>query len=216
MKSALLISTAIIGTTSGFAPTQITTRTPTSLSFFGTTTKSKSVKSSPLADEAVDLYTARYDNIPTRKFFFDTWGMPPVYRERNENASSESIFKRKNDSLVATFNTIASLYGEEEALKMVKIQPGILAFNKDNFGPSLTAFGENFGIEEAKEMVIRNPGLLSVKPANAETADDLTMQLSYVVEVTRPIGNFGPAAIIGLLSVPAIESATGLTISPFN
>ena len=34
----------------------------------------KSVKSSPLADEAVDLYTARYNNTPTRKFFVGLMG----------------------------------------------------------------------------------------------------------------------------------------------
>jgi hypothetical protein len=60
-------------------------------------------------------------------------------------------------------------------------------------------------------MVVRNPGLLSVKPANAESADDLTMQLSYVVDFTRPIGALGPFLILGLVSVPAIESVTGVT-----
>jgi hypothetical protein len=113
--------------------------------------------------------------------------------------------------LVSTFDVIASLYGDEEALMMVKIQPGVLAFNKDNFRPSLEAFSTKFGADEAREMVIRNPGLLSVKPANAEAADDLTMQLSYVVDSTRPIGALGPFVILGLLSVPAIESAMGVS-----
>jgi hypothetical protein len=123
--------------------------------------------------------------------------------------NKEMLFSVKDDKLRATFNAIAKLYGEDNALKMVKIQPGVLAFNKDNFAGSLSAFGEKFGLEEAKEMVIRNPGLLSVKPANAATADDMTMQLSYVVDVTRPIGIAGPVGILGLLSVPAIEGALG-------
>ena len=112
--------------------------------------------------------------------------------------------------LTAGFNTIADLYGPEEALTMVRIQPGALAFSRENFGPCLDAFGEKFGLEESKAMVLRNPGLLSVKPASAATADDLTVQLSYVVAVTRPIGNFGPLFIVSLLSVPAIESALGI------
>ena len=93
---------------------------------------------------------------------------------------------------------------------MVKIQPGVLAFNKDNFGPCLDIFGEKFGLEESKAMILRNPGLLSTKPSYAETADDLTMQLSYAVGFTRPIGNFGPFILIALVSVPAIESALGV------
>lgn len=209
MKSttALILSTAI-GSTTGFAPVQTTPRTPTSLAFFGTAKKS-APKSSPLADEAVELYTAKYSGGARQKLFFESWGMPESYQAPED--TSASIFDRKNAELTSTFNTIASLYGEDEALKMVKIQPGILAFNEDNFKPSLEAFGENFGYEESKEMIIRNPGLLSVKPANAAVADDLTMQLSYVVDFTRPIGAAGPIFVVFLLTIPAIESATGVS-----
>ena len=77
--------------------------------------------------------------------------MPPEY-EKPSNAK-EGIFARDNSALVSTFNTIASLYGDEEALNMVKITPGVLAFNKDNFAPCLAFFAEKFGAEEAKEMV---------------------------------------------------------------
>ena len=135
-------------------------------------------------------------------------GMPESYKAPENN---EKIFSVQENKLRSTFNTIAELYGEENALKMVKIQPGVLAFNSDNFAGSLDAFGEKFGIDEAKEMVIRNPGLLSVKPANAADADDLTMQLSYVVDFTRPIGVAGPVGLLGLLSVPGIEGALGMS-----
>ncbi|KAL7543269.1 hypothetical protein ACHAXR_012600 [Thalassiosira sp. AJA248-18] len=208
MKTTALILSTVIGTSIGFAPTQTSTRTSTSLAFFGGAKKS-AVKSSPLAEEAIALYNTKYSGGGTRqKFFFESWGMPDSYEKPED---SGAIFERKADELKNAFNTLSSLYGEEESLKMVKIQPGILAFNKDNFGPSLDAFGENFGYEESKEMIIRNPGLLAVKPANAATADDLTMQLSYVVEFTRPIGALGPIIIVALLSVPAIEAATGVS-----
>ena len=124
--------------------------------------------------------------------------------------SKKSIFSRKNEEITATFNAIASIYGDEAALNMVKIQPSVLAFEKENFQPSLDAFGENFGYEESKEMVARNPGLLGSKPIDAASADSLTMQLSYVVQFTRPIGAAGPVLIIGLLCVPALESALGV------
>ncbi|KAL3783951.1 hypothetical protein ACHAW5_010465 [Stephanodiscus triporus] len=220
MKAATtLLLSAALGTTMGFAPATQTSpptlNTPasssTSLAFFGTAGKKSPVKkSSPLVDEAVEIYTSKFNGSAGRgKFFWESWGMPSSYQAPED--SSKLIFARKEADLVSTFNVIASLYGEDAALMMVKIQPGVLAFNKDNFRPSLEAFSTKFGAEEAREMVIRNPGLLSVKPANAEAADDLTMQLSYVVKVTRPIGALGPFVILGLLSVPAIESATGLS-----
>lgn len=185
------------------------------MAFFGGggAKKSPATKSSPLANEAVDIYNSKYNNIQPSQFFFDSWGMPPEYQKPSN--AKEGIFARDNSALVSTFNTIASLYGDEEALNMVKITPGVLAFNKDNFAPCLAFFAEKFGAEEAKEMVIRNPGLLSVSPENAEAVDDATMQLSYVVKYTRPIGNLGPFTLIALLSVPAIEAVTGLSLRPF-
>lgn len=212
MKSSIIILSTVIGTTFGFAPVHTTTNRPsTSLSFFGGAKKSPATKSSPLADEAVEIYTNKYlSNGGTRqKFFFESWGMPASFK--SDEDKSASIFSRKVEELTATFNTLSSLYGDDDALKMVKIQPGILAFNKNDFGPSLEAFGEKFGVEESKAMIIRNPGLLSTKRLGAEAADDLTMQLSYVVEFTRPIGAAGPIVLVALLSIPALESATGVS-----
>ncbi|KAL3817764.1 hypothetical protein ACHAXA_002408 [Cyclostephanos tholiformis] len=222
MKAATVILSTTVGATMGFAPAT-TTRTSspmrstptssTSLAFFGTSAGKKkssiNKKSSPLAGEAVMIYTSKFSQTARGKFFWESWGMPESYQKPED--TSKSIFARKEADLVSAFDAIAYLYGDEEALKMVKIQPGVLAFNKDNFAPSLEAFGAKFGADEAREMVIRNPGLLSVKPKNAKAADDLTMQLSYVVDFTRPIGNFGPLFILGLVSVPAIESLTGVT-----
>lgn len=209
---AVLLAAACTGsTTFGFAPAQQQPRasSSTSLNFFGGQKKAASAaKTSPLAEEAVQTYLSKYpSDQKTVSFFFESWGMPESYQAPK---SSESIFSRKNEELASTFNTIASIYGDEAALKMVKIQPSVLAFEKSNFQPSLDAFGETFGYEESKEMVIRNPGLLGSSPASAAGADDLTMQLSYVVAFTRPIGALGPATIIGLLCVPALESALGV------
>lgn len=213
MMSTTIILSTLICHTIGFATVQTTTIRPsTSLFFFGNAAKKTSaVKSSPFAEEAVEIYTNKYPTSGNtrQKFFFESWGMPGAYQAPVD--SSESIFTRQVNELTATFNTIASIYGDEEALKMVKIQPNVLAFNKDNIGPSLDAFGEKFGYDESKEMIIRNPGLLGTRPAAAAEADDLTMQMSYVVDITRPIGAFGPLFLIALLSVPAIESAAGVS-----
>lgn len=206
--TTILLASAI-GSTFGFAPTAPSSqRTSTSLAFFGGQKKAAASKGSPLADEALETYLRKYpSDKETASFFFESWGMPESYQAPK---SKESIFSRKDEEIKATFNTIASIYGDEEALKMVKIQPSVLAFEKANFQPSLDAFGETFGYEESKEMIIRNPGLLGTKPANAASADNLTMQLSYVVQFTRPIGNVGPVVLISLLCVPALESALGV------
>lgn len=208
MKTSILLLSTAIGSVAAFAPAQSTSRASTSLAFFGGAKKA-AVKSSPLTEEAIEIYTTKYTGEARGKYFFESWGMPESFTNRPNN--DVNIFERKQDELKSVFNTIASLYGEEEALEMVKIQPGVLAFNKDNMAPSLAAFGENFGEEEAKAMVLRNPGLLSVKPDSAESADGLTMQLSYVVDITRPIGALGPAFIIALLCIPALEGATGVS-----
>ena len=223
MKAETLILSAAVGATMGFAPATTTSASSsmrstqtssTSLAFFGSSAgkkKSPMKKSSPLAGEAVMIYASKFskDKNARGKFFWESWGMPGSYQKPED--TSGSIFARTEPDLISAFDEIASLYGDEEALKMVKIQPGVLAFNKENFGPSLAAFGAKFGADEAREMVIRNPGLLSVKPINAEAADDLTMKLSYVVDFTRPIGALGPIATIGLLSGPVIEGLTGVT-----
>lgn len=213
MKPVQIIVSILLGGTAGFVPVETSTRQPTSLAFFGSGSK-KSItknKSYPQTAEAVAIYTDKYmsQGGPQQKPFFQSWGMPAGYSSAPAE-STGSIFDRQSADLSSTFNTMAELYGPEEALAMVKIQPGVLAFNKDNFGPCLDIFGEKFGLEESKGMILRNPGLLSTKPSYAEKADDLTMQLSYVVGLTRPIGNFGPFILIALVSVPAIESALGI------
>jgi hypothetical protein len=87
--------------------------------------------------------------------------------------------------LSSTFNELAKLYGDEEALGMVKIEPRVLRFDAENFEPCLESWTEQFGLEKAQAMVKRNPGLLGVKPSLTEDADS-SMYGSYVVAALRP------------------------------
>ena len=209
LLSAAIVAFVLFDPAIGFAPHPHIKSPTTSLAFFGGSPKKSTPAPSKLADEAVEIYLRKYPPNSTArpKFFFESWGMPESYSA----PPSVGLFRVQDAKLRETFDAIARLYGEENALRMVEIQPGILAFNKDNFRPSLENFGETFGYDQAKRMVMRNPGLLSVKPANAATADQLTMQMSYVVEWTRPIGAAGPFLILGLLMVPALEGATGVS-----
>jgi len=211
-----LVLASILGAGAGFAPQQlggISTVSTTRLGLFGRQNKSANAPQSKLANEAVELYQERYPNTgDSPAFFFQSWGMPQTEYSENKN---RRIFSVDEQKLRKAFGVVSRLYGEENALEMVRILPGLLAFNSDNFEPCLGIYGEKFGLDESKEMVMRNPGLLASKPASAETADDLTMQLSYVVQYTRPIGIAGPYTLLALLSVPVLEGITGVSRAEF-
>ena len=152
-------------------------------------TRRKSAQS-PLVEEALREYkfTFRPDNeLPGTK------GRP--------------IFSTSERQAKETFNELARLYGDEEALDMVKIQPMVLCFQSKNFEPCLDAWTEQFGLDAAKAMVNRNPGLLGVSPQLAAQPAEASMGLSYVVALTRPsIPKF--VALVTILSFVSSSSTS--------
>mmetsp|Transcript_14626 Transcript_14626/g.22169 ORF Transcript_14626/g.22169 Transcript_14626/m.22169 type:complete len:220 (-) Transcript_14626:165-824(-) len=169
-----------------------------------------------IVDEAVAIYDAKYNakGTQTQTPFYNSWGIPKADVDGTPTFSSKpnkKLFDQSVEDKRKTFTEIAKLYGADEALDMTRALPGILAFDQKNFGPSLTEFSTIFGEDEAKAMVMRNPGLLYVKPENAATSDDLTMQFSYIVAITRPAGPFLLYGTLGLLTVPVIEGITGVS-----
>mmetsp|Transcript_32251 Transcript_32251/g.65472 ORF Transcript_32251/g.65472 Transcript_32251/m.65472 type:complete len:248 (-) Transcript_32251:184-927(-) len=191
-------------------------------SFFGggAKTSARAAKVSPeVLDEAVEIYSTRFPKsrfAPKKRPFYAGWGMPKRDIDGTEigqvgqggTLTSKSLFDIDEQRQRASFAEIARIYGEEDALTMVKVLPNILAFDSNNFGPALDNFGEIFGYDEAKAMVVRNPGLLGISPENAATSTDQTMQFSYIIAYTRPIGKAGLPAILGLVSIPGIEQIT--------
>jgi hypothetical protein len=81
--------------------------TTSQLSLFGSRTPVRTTKNSPLLDEALTSYPYQ--------------------------------FKSDQDKLekTQTFNEIARLYGDKEALQMVQICPQTLKFKRQNFAPCL-------------------------------------------------------------------------------
>mmetsp|Transcript_30273 Transcript_30273/g.54819 ORF Transcript_30273/g.54819 Transcript_30273/m.54819 type:complete len:198 (+) Transcript_30273:63-656(+) len=158
----------------GFAPV-----VPTSRTRHSTITKTslhaarKKIVSSPLLDEALAAY-------------------PYQFRPDNESSGTARTCS-------VAFNELARLYGDQEALAIVKIQPRSLRFSSDNFAPCLEFWTEQFGPEAAQAMVCRNPGLLGVRPSEAEQPAEASMALSYVVGVTRPLPKI--LAVGGLLAI---------------
>eukprot|EP00587_Corethron_hystrix_P010714 CAMPEP_0113300182 /NCGR_PEP_ID=MMETSP0010_2-20120614/1920_1 /TAXON_ID=216773 ORGANISM="Corethron hystrix, Strain 308" /NCGR_SAMPLE_ID=MMETSP0010_2 /ASSEMBLY_ACC=CAM_ASM_000155 /LENGTH=207 /DNA_ID=CAMNT_0000153567 /DNA_START=119 /DNA_END=742 /DNA_ORIENTATION=- /assembly_acc=CAM_ASM_000155 len=151
--------------------------------FFGSNTKGKT---SPEALEAVEIYNNLY---------------------------GESQYRRQEDSnLLLTFNELASIYGKENAIEMVKIQPLCLAFNRSYFAECFKTFSEKFGDEDAIGMVTRNPGLLGVSPTQALKTDDSAMTFSYIIAFTRPLGKAGLYVVFTLFFFPTLEVLTGIPV----
>lgn len=193
--------------------------------FFQKAAKKASVNS-PLAKEAVDIYGAKfsYNRAPRENSAFDSIskiGVPTTDIDGTKilkyNANpGKRLTDRSEADVAATFNGLAAVYGEERAIEMVKIFPTCMTFNKDAFAASFAIWSEVFGEDKAKDMVSRNPGLLAITSKDAGKNTDNTMAFSYIVAVTRPLGLFGPAGILALLSVPVIEGTTGIAIKqPF-
>ena len=130
------------------------------------------------------------------------------------------IYKNKacnkgEDVLTRTFSEMCKVYGTDNALSMVKTWPRVLNCDYQNFAPVFDIYVEKFGYDESMGMLLRNPNLLGCRPTgpnNATTAGKDQLYLSYVVAFTRPAGPYLLALLFGLLSLPGIENATGLSI----
>lgn len=181
----------------------------------------KRPKSSPLCEDAVQIFGKQFpfDRPPIQSSPFIDFGMPYtdfdgtiLMKKDGSRSSGKRLTDISRDQVRASFNVLASLYGDEQALGMVKALPICLAFNEDKFGPSLKAFSDVFGDDKAKAMVIRNPGLLAVTPSDAASATEQTMIFSYIIGFTRPFGRvLLPLLLFALLS-PAIEAFTGIPV----
>lgn len=176
----ILVTTALVAV-DGFITTTTTNRLPQqqqrstkqqvhllyAFGAFGNNNNNNKKKASPLLDEALNAYPFQF---------------------QPEKAVDPTLYAAVTQSqATTTFNELARLYGDDEALTMVKVQPNILTFNSKYFAPCLDAWTDQFGLESAQAMVRRNPGLLGVNPILAKEPAEASMALSYVVAVTRPL-----------------------------
>jgi hypothetical protein len=167
----LLFLATAIHNIKGFSPTHLTrthTTTNTHLSAFGTSKSRTTKNTSPLLEEALSAYPYKFK-------------------------SDADKFDKSQ-----TFNEMARLYGDKEALEMVKICPQTLKFKRENFQRCLDSWEEQFGLEKAQAMVLRNPGLLGIRPEQTDGAES-SMVFSYIVALTRPLPKIIAAG--GLLAI---------------
>lgn len=189
---------------------------------WGNAKKSSKVSVTPATLEAaLDIYETKFEVAGgTRKAFkpfFTQWGLPDKDLDGSAVKTANASKKRMVDTDVknqkAAFTEIARIYGEDEALQMVKDLPYILAFNLSNFAENYKVYEDIFGDEAAKAMVQRNPGLLAVKAEDAaRNTDEQTMAFSYLVSTFRPISDIAFPFLLLLLSTPAIEQVSGFPI----
>ena len=128
---------------------------------FTSFTKGAAKKSPGAADEAVAIFAKEFpfNRPPPPKA--NKIGVPiadidgtPITKVGSTQGKRLTDISEKE--VRQNFQAMSKVYGEEQALEMVKILPISLSFNSKNFGPSLNAFAEIFGLEESKAMVGRN------------------------------------------------------------
>ena len=147
------------------------------------------------ADKAMDIFNSKF-----------------AFSDKDSNDRSRKLSDITETKARAMYKEIAKNYGDEQALKMIEIQPLALAFEKDWIAPSLDAYSDIFGEENAKDMVLRNPGLLAVRPADAKLTTDSTMYFSYAVAATRPLGPLLLPLILLFSFSLAFEFNTGVPL----
>ena len=169
VMTMILVTTATF-LTDAFAFTTIPSSKPfTSRSSSSTTTtrtrtktsiSAKSRSQSPLLDEGLEAYSYKFEG-----------GRAMVTKEK----------------AILAFNELARLYGDEEAVAMVKLESRVLVFNSDNYAPCLASWTEQFGLEAAQGMVGRNPNLLAIRPELAVKPAEDCMVFSYIIAASRPL-----------------------------
>jgi hypothetical protein len=121
------------------------------------------VSKSTLTQQAVDIFGEKYpyNQAPRKRGILDKYvalGVPKIDIDgtRYDKVGTNNGSKRMTDitakKAADTFNQIASLYGDQRAIEMVKIFPICLAFDKSQFKDSFVAWSGIYGVEETKEM----------------------------------------------------------------
>jgi hypothetical protein len=145
-------------------------------------------EASPLAKEAVQLYTTKYA------------------KQLAEN--KESRYAYPESTLMKNFAALtAAIKDEERAIAIVKVWPDIVVVDPKKVAANINTYATCFEFDQAVGMITRNPSLLAIAPTGYGSAEaacekgggkDL-MVMSYVISATRPIGKPLLALLFGCL-----------------
>ena len=212
--STALATLTLSAVTDAFAPSS-------ALSFQVTSSTSVSaLQMKTQVDAAVALYQKKFpqNKGPRKRAFNAAVGMPvkdldgTKLKVAKTDELGTTFSERPEADLRATYGALSQYFGDDAALQMVKDFTLVLTMNRKNLKAIMDAYASTFGKEEADNMVKRNPGLLFCQPSDAATADNLTMQFSYVVAVTRPAGPLLLYGLLTLLFEPTFELVSGIPL----
>jgi hypothetical protein len=144
-------------------------------------------EASPLAKEAVRIYTTKYAKQLAR--------------------NKDSRYAYPESTLIKNFAALtAAIKDDERAIAVVKVWPDIVVVDSEKIAANFNTYATCFEFDQAVGMITRNPSLLAIAPTGYGSAEaacekggkDL-MVMSYVISVTRPIGKPLLALLFGCL-----------------
>jgi hypothetical protein len=171
-------------------------------------------------NDAIALYQKRYpqNRGPRKRAFNAGVGLPvrdldgTKLKVAKSNTLGKTFSERSESELRATYQTLQKYFGDDDTYQMVQDFTLVLTMNRKNLAAIMAAYANNFGKDQADAMVKRNPGLLFCQPKDAATADNLTMQFSYVVAITRPVGPLLLYTLLALVFEPTFELLSGIPL----
>jgi hypothetical protein len=124
------------------------------------------------------------------------------------------LFDVNEDVLASRFNALVSIVKDEEiALQIVQNVPDSLGVPSERCQGNFNVFKAKFGFEGAVGLITRNPNLLSIPTTgygSAEVAGQDAVVLSYLINLTRPVGKPLIFILLALLLKPFVGPLIGL------
>lgn len=128
-----------------------------------------------------------------------------LYRQDTKNKGTLT-----DTEIAVRYNILNDIYKQDEdaVLKSFKNAINILTFEEtEKYKQIFDIFEAKWDFEKAKGLLSRNPSLFNVPTSgygSAEVAGEETMVLSYVIDVTRPLGKPLLAILFLLLLKPFV------------
>ena len=124
------------------------------------------------------------------------------------------MFDLSEELLESRFKALSKIVKDDTiALQIVKNVPDSLTISSQRCIDNFAVYQEKFGFEEAVGLITRNPNILSVPTSgygSAEVAGKETIYMSYVIDITRPLGKPLIFLLFLLLAKPFVGPYFGL------
>jgi hypothetical protein len=112
------------------------------------------------------------------------------------------------------FSTLADCIGEANAVQAVANSPLVMTVSDARVRDNWKVYEQKWGFDKAAATIVRNPNILQVPTrgyGSAETSEDETIYISYLVAATRPAGK---PLLLTLLALLLYKPLVSLGILP--